>query len=98
MQDHTQTQKGMYSEGRTFVRIMLLGICMRTYLSDHQSVRCWRWKGRVASVEGRRKDRQGMAVADPTLRMETATLKSLPVRERSSSKELRRAWLFRECR
>ena len=30
MQDHTQTQNGMYSEGRTLVKIMLLGICIRT--------------------------------------------------------------------
>jgi len=30
MQDQTQTQKGMYRDGRTLVRIMLLGICMRT--------------------------------------------------------------------
>lgn len=30
MQDQTQTQKGIYSDGRTLVRIMLLGICMRT--------------------------------------------------------------------
>jgi hypothetical protein len=30
MHDHTQTQKGMYSDGRTLVKIMLLGICMRT--------------------------------------------------------------------
>jgi hypothetical protein len=30
MQDHTQTQKGMYSEGRTLVKIMLLRICIRT--------------------------------------------------------------------
>jgi hypothetical protein len=31
--------------------------------------------------------------ANPTLRIETATLKSFPVRPRSSSKELSRAWL-----
>lgn len=30
MQDQTQTQKGIYSDGRTLVRIKLLGICMRT--------------------------------------------------------------------
>jgi hypothetical protein len=30
MHDHMKTQKGMYSDGRTLVKIMLLGICMRT--------------------------------------------------------------------
>jgi hypothetical protein len=30
MQDQTQTQKGMYNDGRTLVKIILLGICMRT--------------------------------------------------------------------
>jgi len=30
MHDQTQTQKGMYNDGRTLVRIMLLGICIRT--------------------------------------------------------------------
>lgn len=36
-QDQTQTQNGMYSDGRTLVNIMFEGTCMSTYLRKRQS-------------------------------------------------------------
>jgi hypothetical protein len=75
--DHTHTQKGMDSDGRTFVKIMLLGICMRTQL--------WEGQPLYPSLDSL------IGNANPTLKIDTATLKSFPIKPRSFSNELSHA-------